>query len=327
MDVTCLHGPLAGADPRIWPIWLSHVNEMLPLSHGLADPNNAIVWAQAILMALGAVAWLWLGRRRTARDAAWLMAGAWLAMGVATGLAAMRMAHYPAWIATALLAAAVADIGRRYLRDRLIPMALLAVILTPTWMTTAVGHFEALMSATTPCRWKGGQKHALCSTPQAYQRLATFPTGVVLGEIDLGPYVLATTSDGVLAAPYHRMAWGIISANQKRSLRHLGADETLDPAGWTRATCWRARAMRTSSPTPAWPATVCNGAWIAARSPPGSRPCRPPALRCRSTLSGPRADRQGLPAFQALPWAFSSPVVNVWSWSRGSRRCRECAAR
>jgi hypothetical protein len=35
---------------------------------------------------------------------------------------------------------------------------------------------------------------------------------VVLGEIDLGPFILAHTSDSVLAAPYHRMSWGIWKA-------------------------------------------------------------------------------------------------------------------
>ena len=42
--------------------------------------------------------------------------------------------------------------------------------------------------------------------------LAALPPGVVLGEIDLGPFILAHTADSVMAAPYHRMSWGIWKA-------------------------------------------------------------------------------------------------------------------
>ncbi|MDB5426481.1 MAG: hypothetical protein JWR43_456 [Phenylobacterium sp.] len=219
MDVTCLHGPLAEADPRIWPIWLSHVNEMLPLSHGLADLTNAVSWGQAILIVLGAAAWLWLGRRREARTAGWLMAGAWLALAAAAGVAAARMAHYPALIATALLAAAAADLAARYARGRLVPALLLAVVLTPTWPTsilTIVG--ERL---TRPYPKAAG---AACKTRKAYAPLAAQPVGLVLGEIDLGPDALVTTSHAVLSAPYHRMGWGILAAHEILAAAP-GADE------------------------------------------------------------------------------------------------------
>ena len=39
------------------------------------------------------------------------------------------------------------------------------------------------------------------------------PVGVVLGEVDLGPFVLANTDHSALAAPYHRMSWGILRAH------------------------------------------------------------------------------------------------------------------
>ena len=35
------------------------------------------------------------------------------------------------------------------------------------------------------------------------------PPGLVLDEIDLGPVILANSADSVLAAPYHRMSWGM----------------------------------------------------------------------------------------------------------------------
>ena len=232
MDVTCLHGPLAEADPRIWPIWLSHVNEMLPLSHGLADLTNAVSWGQAILIVLGAAAWLWLGRRREARTAGWLMAGAWLALAAAAGVAAARMTHYPAWIATPLLAAVAVDIAARYARGRLVPALLVAVVLTPTWPASILTIVGQRLARPYPKEIGAG-----CRIPKAYAPLAAQPTGLVLGEIDLGPSALAATSHAVLSAPYHRMGWGILSAHEvlaappgpdEAAARRLHVDYVID---------------------------------------------------------------------------------------------------
>jgi hypothetical protein len=41
----------------------------------------------------------------------------------------------------------------------------------------------------------------------------------VLSEIDLGPFILANSEDSALAAPYHRMSWGLVRARAA-----LGAD-------------------------------------------------------------------------------------------------------
>jgi hypothetical protein len=230
LDPTCLRGPLAEADPRIGPIWLSHVNELLPLSHALSDIRQVTAWGQAILMGLGAAAWLWLGRRRSARDAAWLMAGAWLAMGIALGVA-VRMAHYPAMLATAILAAAAAGLARRHARGSFVAMALIAVLFTPTWVTTIMLRVAAHEAAPNL-----SARRAVCNTPQAYRRLAALPAGRVLGEIDLGPYVLVTSRHSVMAAPYHRMAWGILAAHDalaaapgadEAATRRLGVDYVL----------------------------------------------------------------------------------------------------
>jgi hypothetical protein len=48
----------------------------------------------------------------------------------------------------------------------------------------------------------------------AFGTLARLPRGIVLGEIDLGSYILADTPHSVISAPYHRMTWGILSAHE-----------------------------------------------------------------------------------------------------------------
>src|SRR5207247_9008889 len=41
--------------------------------------------------------------------------------------------------------------------------------------------------------------------------LANLPTGLVAGDIDLGPYIVALSPHRVVAAPYHRLEQGILA--------------------------------------------------------------------------------------------------------------------
>jgi len=53
-----------------------------------------------------------------------------------------------------------------------------------------------------------------CFETSAYKTFAAAtPPGLVLSEIDLGPFILAHTDNSALAAPYHRMGWGIMKAH------------------------------------------------------------------------------------------------------------------
>lgn len=203
----CLHGPLAQADPRLWPAWLSHITEMRSLFMGFPDLGDGFAISEIIYHALGVAAWLWLGRRSAERTVAWGMLGACLAAGVAAESQAQRMSFYTAWFATPLIAAAVTELGAVWFRRRLAPMVILAVAASPTWASAAIGALAPANHAVA-----GERDQTACTAPADYRRLAGLPAGVVLSETDLGPYVLATTSDAVIAAPYHRMAWGILSA-------------------------------------------------------------------------------------------------------------------
>ena len=49
---------------------------------------------------------------------------------------------------------------------------------------------------------------AACFAPAGYEQLATLPPGLVLSTIDSGSGILAYTPHAVLAAPYHRNAYG-----------------------------------------------------------------------------------------------------------------------
>ena len=50
-----------------------------------------------------------------------------------------------------------------------------------------------------------------------FAALAALPPGLVAGNVDLGPFLLALTPHSVLAAPYHRLSFGIVAAHEALS--------------------------------------------------------------------------------------------------------------
>jgi hypothetical protein len=60
---------------------------------------------------------------------------------------------------------------------------------------------------------------------------------LVAAPVDLGPFILAHSSDTVLSAPYHRMTWGVLAAHDalnapesraEARMRSLGVRYVLD---------------------------------------------------------------------------------------------------
>jgi hypothetical protein len=50
-----------------------------------------------------------------------------------------------------------------------------------------------------------------CFRSTNVRRLATLPPGLVAGDVDLGPYIVALSPHRVVAAPYHRLEQGILA--------------------------------------------------------------------------------------------------------------------
>jgi hypothetical protein len=227
LDPHCLKGPFADVDPAIKSFWLVHVQEMRPWLLLLKlKPEDAITLAAAPLMAV--IGLVWLGRRReTRQDAAFRLTAGVLLMAMAAGFSGVRMCGYADWIAMPVIAVAAADaaevITRRYKRESLITVIIAGLIVTPVLATAGT---VALTKALTKVSATAAKKPAPadhCFQTFPYRALAAAgPPGLVLSEIDLGPFILAHTQDSVLAAPYHRMSWGMLAA---RSVLSADADD------------------------------------------------------------------------------------------------------
>jgi len=230
LDKGCLRGPFADVDPAIKSFWLVHVKEMRPWPVLLkTEPADALSLATAPLMALIGLAWL--GRRRATRqDAAFRLTLGVLLMTMTAGFSGVRMIGYADWIAMAVIAAAAADLAdgivRRHGRESLIVTTILGLLTTPVtpaaaavWTQKTLAGLGQKSSQPKP---KAAADHCFQTFP--YRDLAkAAPPGLVLSEIDLGPFILAHTNDSALAAPYHRMSWGMVRARDA-----LSADADAD---------------------------------------------------------------------------------------------------
>lgn len=234
LDPHCRAGPFADVDPRIKPIWLNHVQEIVPVTR-LWKRKPAEALELIVPFVFGILAWLGLGFRRENRaDAGWWLAGAMLAAGIVAGVSAVRMAAYAEWFSAALIAAAAAEASRRASHNAMLATAVVALVASPligvgvaaaalglpTDQMAARGSpvlsaVQGLIGRRPPVVRAQARKRPpdFCFNTFPYADLARArPVGLVVGDVDFGPFVLAHTSHSSLSAPYHRMSWGILAA-------------------------------------------------------------------------------------------------------------------
>ena len=207
----CLGGPFAMVDPAIWPVWLGEVRELQPLLGAMSQsPVSGI--AIATFPAAAVVAALMLaGDGRLRRDFGFLTAAAAFALAVVVTLAAIRGFSYAIWLGMPLVAAAVVRLCTRLetLAARLLaaiivtPMVLSAVAMTIASAAGLNDHDDPARSATRACLRSAN-----------YAPLAQLAPGLVVADVNFGPFLLALTPHSVMAAPYHLLSTGIIDAHR-----------------------------------------------------------------------------------------------------------------
>ncbi|WP_174300126.1 hypothetical protein [Caulobacter sp. S45] len=222
----CIHGFFADVDPRIRPIWLNYVQEVRPinvvLKRNLGDGMERIApWA------LGGVAWLLLGvRAESRRDFAYWLNGLCLALGIAAAAGAIRMTGYAEWFGVPVVSAAAAEVLAWSGYRNWLAVVLAAAVASPVTASGIASQTAVRIASLLPSKShakpsvqvRGSKKKPApvdrCFDINAYETLDDAePAGTVLGEVDLGPFVLANTDHSALAGPYHRMSWGILRAH------------------------------------------------------------------------------------------------------------------
>jgi hypothetical protein len=208
----CVAGPFGGIDARLWPYWLSHVREIMSLRTAiLQDGPEALAFVFGPALGLvGLTVALADPKRR--RDPTWVAAGVLLVLAVALMCVVVRLAPYASWLGVPIVAGALTQALPERHRSRLVPALAAAMLASPILPLLLVQH--AGPGSAAAGQGREAKEAESCFETQAYRELAQLPPGLVLNDIDLGPFILVHTPHSALAAPYHRMGYGIIAAHE-----------------------------------------------------------------------------------------------------------------
>ncbi|MGQ4274445.1 hypothetical protein [Terrihabitans sp. B22-R8] len=228
LDPQCSTGPFGEMDPALRPIWLDHVIEVTPLPDFFRSRTiDAIVLTMPLVLAtLAIVAMLSLYDIR--RDSRWWTLATLLAAAGFTSVGMVRMLPYAAIFAAIILAGALPRLLPRKATTTLIGVLAMSAILSPHIIALA------LTSAIKPFQENQTEKKAdgkNCRSAAELEPLARLPAGLVLADIDLGPAILAQTPHSALAAPYHRMSYGLRLAHDLWSTKPANAATQLRQNG------------------------------------------------------------------------------------------------
>jgi hypothetical protein len=197
-------------DPQLRAIWLSHINEMQPLS-SIARGAPDVVAALATFPAAAALAALVLARERVMRrDFAFLVTAVVVLVACMLTVTVAKMSMYAMWLGMPLVAALALRLFALLHLKNLVARAFAAMLLTPTVLSAfAIATVQA--AGHPPTEERDSRVVAGCFKTESYAQLARLPKGVIATDIDFGSFVLALTEQAVIAAPYHRLADGIIA--------------------------------------------------------------------------------------------------------------------
>jgi len=211
LEPACLAGPFGQVDATLRLVWLGHVVETKSILW-LAASQPATALATLVFVLAGAAAQLALWRQRPATSGA--LAAAFVALAAVLGCWQLKLLPYAAWLAAVPLAVWAAQLpGTATLSAPLLRVAAIALLS----QASLEAGFAALLSPAGRSAEPGAMAlqsadpRRPCFQSANVRRLAALPPGLVVADIDLGPYIVALSPHRVLAAPYHRLGKAILA--------------------------------------------------------------------------------------------------------------------
>lgn len=206
-EPACIAGPMAGVDPRVGPIWLDHIIEVQSIfQYARGLPAAGVTYA--VVVGLGLLAGI-SGVRRERSPLALLQLAIFVA-AAAYGCIYMRLVPYATWImlpATAIWIARLPAVGS--LSELSIRVIALIFLSQPSILM-----FTNLAIPAPAGGDQQGAVTAACRNRSDFRAFGRLKPGLVVGDVDLGPDIVAHSHHRVMAAPYHRIAKSIIAAHE-----------------------------------------------------------------------------------------------------------------
>jgi len=170
--------------------------------------------------------------RTLRRDFGFLTAAAVFLAAAATMVMAIRGYSYAMWLGMPLVATAALRLFAALKLQSVLARVGAALLLTPLVVSSgaiAVAYGNGLNDTDSFARPASRQ----CVQTASYAPLASLPAGLVVTDISYGPYLLALTPHSVMAAPYHRLGTGIVTAHRALASPPDEAYRILKDAGVT----------------------------------------------------------------------------------------------
>jgi hypothetical protein len=209
-EPACIYGPYALVDPAVKQAWLSHVEEMSPLVGVLRTAPLSGVWVAAFPCAALLVSAI-LASTTLRRDFAFLLAVAALLIAAILTLAMVKTYSYAMWFGMPVVAVGIARFCAQLKLSKALS-APVALVLTPVMISAGAISIAQAAAAVAPLQ--PSTKREACFRIDAYAPLEKLPAGLIVANVDFGPALLAFTGHAVLAAPYHRISHGILTAQR-----------------------------------------------------------------------------------------------------------------
>jgi hypothetical protein len=226
-DPVCLKGPFAQVDPAARSIWLDLVQESRSL-YWLVTKNPIPAFAFALFATAGLAAQVIVWHQQ--RDAQSAMESTVIALSLPLAAWQIKLIPYTSWLA-------ILPLTRLMLRLPSIgqisaPTVRLGAFVLMSQITSAALTSGALSGASL----LGYEKAVDLSEPSCFatknvRPLGALEPGLVVADVDLGPYLVALTPHRVLAAPYHRLDKSIIEADAIFSAMPAEAEHRLRALG------------------------------------------------------------------------------------------------
>jgi hypothetical protein len=201
LDQQCYLDPFNALDPLVREFWLSHVQEALSIPQLLAaHPEGFWSWVMPWALGAAAIALAACVERNLARTRYLALLALTLA-GCATAVYMNRSITSVSPLA--VMGGVWVAMRLRQWRDKDDGLAALLMLASLAPFTVAAWVLLFPLEVR-PSEKEQGKKADSCISQTALAPLRTLPEGLVLTQIDLGPFVLLYTRHSVIAAPYHR---------------------------------------------------------------------------------------------------------------------------
>ncbi len=223
IEPACLKGPFAQFDPRLFPLWLDHTQEMYPLPRVFAQSlSTGLAFYYFPIVASFVAILLCLRDRRVET----FILTALLLIAVILGCINVRQIIYAHWLGVILVSLyAFAQLKERLwsFDPRSIGfLVLLNPFLLPNLPMLGMAHAEPHPTHSSS---------QMCYQAAAFQQLASLPPGLVFADLNLASTILLLTPHRIVAGPYHRLNEDIVFAKQMMQMEPRGAIAALRDRG------------------------------------------------------------------------------------------------